>query len=231
MDVFAVELHRSNEDKRAVDREQRLVDREEETWRPFDDIESNFGALCNEARRRPGELKIHLSYLLYAIIVLLRDVMAIRMSCVYDTVLCSPDEVSQHVSCLVLDVLFGSAYFVFNQYKTSDCYGSVRVEIPSELVSVLVDSFQRFPRRYLFTVLRDMHNPMSQNYASDFVRNSWILGGPRPTFNNIRSASATRFFRLNPDLISREEFAHRSTVSLDTMFKNYVKIRDGRFLS
>jgi hypothetical protein len=203
---------------------QRLDGREEDSWKSFEDLEANLSALRHEEEKQPGNYKFHLFYLIYALALMLKDVCVFRRELLVETVICGPHETDMHGICLVFDAFRSAAYFVFNDFKTSASLGKVTVAVPSVLSAILSNSVSSFPRRFLFTQLRDFTKKFSPSKMSSFVRDAWILddrAGPTP--DNLRSAVATRFFNLHPDIVSREEFARKSCVSRSTLEANYYK--------
>lgn len=222
--ILGGNIHKANTDKNSGTRQQTLDGSEQDSWKTVDQLEANMRALHVKVEQRPSDYGIHLKFLAYAMFLLLKDVMVFRLDLLYNTVVCLPDEMDQHDICLVLDQAAQSVYLVFNNYKTSATYGRVRVNIPGDLNVILAGSFNMFPRSYLFTKLSDRDSLMQQSTASSFLRSAWVLDGVSPTAQNIRSALATRFFRIRGDVISRDAFAERSMVNRGTMELNYVKM-------
>lgn len=231
MGLFQDNIDMANAERHQQTIQQQLDGPEADTWKSVTELEANKRALQIRMEERPGDYKRHLQFLVYALVLGLQDVMAVRMEFFYKCAICQPEESQQHDICLVIDMISSTLYFVFNRYKTSAHHGSYKVEVPHDLSLILRMSVSVFPRNYLFTHQKNIFVPMSDKTASQFIQNSWVLPGTGPTATNLRSAIATRFFRLHSAHLPRAEFAFRSGVTVDRMFQSYVKFEDGDFLT
>lgn len=207
----------------------RLLRGEQKTWKPFHMLEENRDLLEAEEHE---SMKKHLQYLIYEIFVSMADVGTFRrdiMTNMYTSRSAAPSEESNYIqwgSSDDDDDDRTSAAFVFRHSKTSDHHGTLVVELDPELVDVLRDSLERYPRAALFPKTRDMSEPLETGNATKFLQSAWKMGGeePGPTFNNLRSAVATRFWDTHPTFNERNDFAMMSGTSFVALSRSYYKL-------
>lgn len=216
-----------NAEKRDVDRTQTLAGREEQRWKSVEQLEANMDRLFTLSREAPLDATRHFRYLIYALYIYMKEVCAFRLDVVYSLRFTAFDSYQNRAyNCIVLPsdgVSTGT--LIMNDYKTSKSHGTVKLTLPSSLVSILSDSLTRFPRTWFVPSTRDFSTPLHSSHASRFVKQAWVLDSTDgPTADDVRSAITTKFFAEHPGLIERDVFAFRSMSSRDTMERCYYKI-------
>lgn len=105
-----------------------------------------------------------------------------------------------------------SAYMFINEYKTKKSYNDFfETEIPTELVEIIISSFKKCPRRYLFVtekkqVFTDANH--FQIFSNKLLKN--IFNNDAVSVNSLRHSFATRLKILNNlsvkehDILSRK---------------------------
>jgi hypothetical protein len=200
---------------------QRLDGKEAMSWKCAEELQANFKVLSDMAREEPTDYKLHLCYLMYAFLVMLQDICCFRSEVFANAVFCGNDEARSNDVSLV-KLAQTSFLLMCNKFKTSDSKGHIDITLPPILSMIVESSLERFPRRYLFSSLRD--GSKKNLNMTVLCNDAWKLDDRvAPTFNNFRSAMTSRFFKLHPDLLSRFRFADNSGVKLSTMEANYNK--------
>ena len=61
----------------------------------------------------------------------------------------------------------GQDIMVINPYKTSKHHGQRRVKVPEQVQSVVRDSLEKLPRKYLFAQFKDPEKPWTSQYTTN----------------------------------------------------------------
>jgi len=121
---------------------------------------------------------------------------------------------------------------VLNYYKTDKTYGQANIDIVSKrLREILNDSFSKFPRKYVLSLISNKKEPMDyQNLY--YYRMPEI--GKQISVNNLRSAYVTQFYnnRSMDEKDEKEEHNHKDKEKLakqmnhsaEEAYKTYFKL-------
>ena len=117
-------------------------------------------------------------------------------------------------------------YFIVNQDKASNYKEYAKnknlseIEIQDKkLVDIIYDSFEKYPRSYLF---QTGSNPISQKTFLSFLRD--ITGLTGLTVDIMRSSYVTFFYDENKTFKKREDLSKQMRHSHYTASKNYLKV-------
>lgn len=120
----------------------------------------------------------------------------------------------------------GSAYLFLHEYKTKKTYGDyLETDIPHELVRIIIHSFRKKPRRYMFVTEQGL--PFEnvnhfQNYSNQILKR--IFANSNVSVNSLRHSFATRLKSLeNLSVHEHDTLARRMGHSL-TMNLEYVHL-------
>lgn len=221
-------IRSANVDKKSKNMQQKLVGHESTRWKTAEELYENYKVLKELSERQPTRFMHHAKYLLYAIYIHMQDICVFRLDLVHKMSIGYRGSEMPTGNQLRLGKRGENATFFLTDYKTSKSHGEKCIEATPELTKILEDSYQRFPRSYLFPRERDLTEPMKPANANRFVKSCWVLSKTddksKPTSDDIRSALTTRFFKLHPDLISRDRFAYLSMSSTRHLELNYLKL-------
>lgn len=218
----------ANTEKKSKNMEQKLAGHESVRWKTAEELYANYKVLQDLSERQPTRFLQHAKYLLYAIYIHMQDTCVFRLDLVHKMSIGYRGSDMPTDNQVRLGKRGEKAVFILKDYKTSGTHGEKYIETTPELSNILEDSYKRFPRPYLFPCERDLSEPMKPANANRFVKSCWVLTKTddkgKPTSDDIRSALTTRFFKLHPDLISRDRFAFLSMSSTRNMEVNYLKL-------
>lgn len=222
-DFYQNKTHDCNAQVRETAYNQTLDNAETQRWPTYVEFMRNLEILDNEHTRKPWDDLIHLKWLLYSLYDSLKDTCVLRLDVVYTVRFGETDD--EDVNYLEGNKL------VFNNYKTSDKYGQHVITLPTDMANKFKESWNEWPRDYLFPRIihgQMMNIPMHQSEASKFVKSAWILSDSNksPTADDVRSCLTTRFFHLNPDIMTRDRFARMSMSSRPLMEMYYYKVHE-----
>ena len=111
-----------------------------------------------------------------------------------------------------------------NNFKNIKWQGAKVIELPLELTRILAESYNKFPRRYLFVRPRKGgREPISSPDASKMLKNSWLLGPNKPGADILRSVFITCFLINEPRLNERLAYFDRSNTSIGMAEVHYNK--------
>lgn len=205
---------------------QRLRGLEEDRWPEPKLIEKNYKMLAVIFMNTDSKIW-HFRHMLYMLYMSMRDVCVFRLDVLYNLQVVygsQYDTDMKDTNYMVLDD--ASGFLAMNYYKTSATYGTMIIPLHLNFVKTMKNSLIKFPRKYFISCLRDSDVPMSQRWASKFVKGCWIVDDreKKPTADDIRSSLTTRFFVLNDSIRARDEFAKNSLSSRITMEMHYFKV-------
>lgn len=120
----------------------------------------------------------------------------------------------------------------FNYFKNSGSRGPSVFQLPMEFLQPLIESVQKFPRRFFIPAMKNLERQMLSSEASQFVKRAWILDDRdvRPGADDIRSAFITLFYITHPRAVDRVEYGNRSMTTTGIMEVNYVKTEEDTYL-
>lgn len=96
---------------------------------------------------------------------------------------------------------------LINNDKVSNKKGSSIIPIKNKtLINILKESFERFPRLYVFSQLANNNEPMTQQYMTRHILNN-IWTNKNVGIDILRSSYITWFYENNPDILSRQRLA------------------------
>jgi hypothetical protein len=124
---------------------------------------------------------------------------------------------------------------ILNNYKTSETYGQANIDIVSKrLINILNDSFSRFPRKYVLSLISDKQKPMGyQNFYK--YRAPEIFKKKSGVFvDDLRSAYITQFYnnrsmddkneKEEHNIKDKEKLAKQMTHSASEAYSTYYKL-------
>ena len=125
----------------------------------------------------------------------------------------------------------GKFQYVINDDKiTHKGFPSSVIPIPSvSLTKMITESLKTYPRKYLFTTIRNLNKPMSYNYFSKkFMPNIWKLEKRSVGIDIYRSSYISYFYEKYRGIQEREALAKMMRHRRETAEKHYAKVTGER---
>ncbi len=114
----------------------------------------------------------------------------------------------------------GQDIMVINRYKTAKHHGQRRVKLPDQVQSVVRDSLEKLPRKYLFAQFKDPQKPWTSQDTTN--RMGRIFAGKRWGSTLMRKTVTTEFAKRQkgPRIALAKAMGHR----LDTSERYYNNV-------
>ena len=114
---------------------------------------------------------------------------------------------------------------ILNNDKVSNKRGSSIIPIDNkELIAIIDESLERFPRKYLFTLINDIKKPMSREYFGNVLIKT-LFDGKNTGINNFRSSYVSFVYSQQPTLKAKKVLAERMRHSHTIAEQAYNKLK------
>lgn len=188
----------------------------------FEEIKTKF----NELQKNPEVLKNikkHFQYILLAMYLHIKPKRC-DLGCIYVSLDGRiPKSYLDEKNYILLNV--ATPKLILNKYKTSKSYGKLVEPLSEELIKILRESFELFPRTHLFISLdirlKNMPYDNNGSYSSFVMRNFEHLFGKSMGASLWRRVYISENIDFNSDYSVLVENARLSGQSLDTQMKIY----------
>ena len=156
----------------------------------------------------------------YLAVALMSKIPARRTEYADTKIVHNMDDVKDDGNYLVMDSK-GNLEFVFGKYKTKTKHGQQYLDVPDDLALDIFNSYNKFPRDYLFTTLDRKGNPTDKPMSSNtFVKHlSRIFKDKKISVNSFRKFSKNH----NPHKLGAAKLAKAMGHSVGTAETAYKK--------
>jgi hypothetical protein len=114
---------------------------------------------------------------------------------------------------------------ILNKDKVSNKRGSSIIPIDNkEVIAIIDESLERFPRKYLFTLISNVKKPMSKEYFGNTLIKT-LFDGKNTGINNFRSSYVSWFYGKGPTLKAKKKLAEQMRHSHTIAEQAYNKLK------